>query len=330
MVNVANGLREVGRRLERAGHDVIFVSGWQSRGAGSMRGVRGMVKHHTAGASSGEAPSLRVVTFGRAGLRNSLSHFLRGREWQGRKPRLWIVAAEVCWHAGNSRWHGTSSLNYYYLGDEEESVGTSREPWKSSELELSADLDVVCADVFNYDVGVVTAEHKEVAIPSGRKVDRHSISGPSWRRRVRSHAVGTPQPKPEPKPEDEEVMKRSSKVRGDGAGAVARELCDDWLDAYNGFRRANGWSKSSWQRLGVKDVVDTATVNRVQSICRMTRPATVPNPGDNSEIHLSLLSLVAFEAARLRQATGSIKRQEQDEEAVRLINELRAKVEAAE
>lgn len=53
------------------GSRVEEVPGWRTRGKGTLR-PRGMIQHHTAGAHSGEAPSLRTVTFGRAGLRNLL------------------------------------------------------------------------------------------------------------------------------------------------------------------------------------------------------------------------------------------------------------------
>lgn len=123
---------------------------------------------------------------------------------------------------------------------------------------------------------------------------------------------------------DEEIMQRSNEKRGDGSGAAVQEICNDWLDGYNAFRAADGLPASSWSKLAVDDIVGNDTINRVQSICIMTRASTIPEPGNNEAIHMAHVSLVGFEAARLRQAANSLKDEQRGEGMQQVIDDLRA------
>lgn len=172
-MDAVTGLREVARRMRELGHEVEFVPGWESRGAGKLT-PRGAVNHHTAGSlSGGTAASLRVVTFGRPGLVNALCN-----TYSDRNGKLYVVAAGVAWHAGVGGWLSLAG-NSTVLGHEAENDGVG-EPWDPFHLEMLADLDRVQCAVFGFGPPNV-CEHKEW---TSRKIDRTGIDGPAWRRRI--------------------------------------------------------------------------------------------------------------------------------------------------
>lgn len=179
-MDAVTGLRVVRDRLRRLGHEVVEVPGWETRGrgAGPIR-PSGAVDHWTAGPRTGDAPSLRVVTYGREGLRNALCN-----TYTSRHPRLYIVAARVAWHAGAGSWPGLDGNRE--LGHEAECSGPGG--WSAGQLALIDDLDRVQADVFGYSLANVI-DHFEWA--PGRKVDCTDVGGPARRNRLRS---GTPLP----------------------------------------------------------------------------------------------------------------------------------------
>jgi hypothetical protein len=174
-MDAVRGLRIVRDELRARGHKVVEVPGWETRGHGDVLEPAGAVNHWTAGARTGNAPSLRVVTHGRPGLRNALCH-----TYQDRAATLYIVAARVAWHAGAGSWPGLAG-NRDCLGHEPECAGPG--DWRPGQLELLADLDVVQALVFNYPLGRII-DHFEWTT---RKVDRHDVGGPPWRRRLETH-----------------------------------------------------------------------------------------------------------------------------------------------
>ena len=60
------------RAVKNAGVKYRKVSGWASRGHGTMGSIQSIICHHTAGPASGNAPSLNVVAYGRPGLSGPL------------------------------------------------------------------------------------------------------------------------------------------------------------------------------------------------------------------------------------------------------------------
>ena len=88
-----------------------------------MSGVEGVVLHHTAGAATGDYPSLAVVRDGRPGLPGPLAHL-----GLARSGTVYVIAAGLAYHAGASDWAGFVDLNATFLGIEGESVGT-RDDW---------------------------------------------------------------------------------------------------------------------------------------------------------------------------------------------------------
>lgn len=158
---------------------VVEIPGWETRGKGPMPTIRGHVQHHVGGPRLGDAVSLRTVTFGRAGLRNSLSMWFTART----SGVVYLVAAGVSWHAGASLWGGYSSLNGRFAGNEAEHSGSAFEPWSEASLHAQAAVAYEMRRAFDHPLGNI-ADHKEVAVPRGRKPDRVNIDGGQWRRRI--------------------------------------------------------------------------------------------------------------------------------------------------
>ena len=169
MSDTAADLRRCLDILDGWGTPIVQVPGWETRGKGAMT-TRGHLEHHTAG-GRGVAASLRVVTFGRAGLRNSLSRWYVDRAGVG-----YLVALNVSWHAGA----GVKGTNATLSGTEGENNGVD-EPWSEPMKETMARITAAEAIVFGYDAGKVW-EHREHA--PRRKVDRTDIDPDQWRARV--------------------------------------------------------------------------------------------------------------------------------------------------
>lgn len=165
------GLAEVARRVKSDGWPVEFVPGWETRGRGAVT-ARGAVNHWTAGPRTGNAPSLRTVTYGRAGLRNALCNTYSSRE-----PRLYVVAARTAWHAGRGSWQGVTG-NSNVLGHEAENSGQGE--WTPEHLALIESLDRAQLAVFGYGLHML-CDHFEW---TPRKIDRIDVGGSPWRARV--------------------------------------------------------------------------------------------------------------------------------------------------
>lgn len=169
MSDTAADLRRCLNILDGWGIPIVQVPGWETRGKGAMT-TRGHLEHHTAG-GSGVAASLRVVTFGRAGLRNSLSRWYVDRAATG-----YLVALNVSWHAGA----GVKGTNVILSGTEGENNGVD-EPWSEPMKETMARITAAEAIVFGYSANRVW-EHREHA--PRRKIDRTGIDPDQWRARV--------------------------------------------------------------------------------------------------------------------------------------------------
>jgi hypothetical protein len=80
--------------LTAAGVTVAPVDGWQRRGRPGFA-PDGVMLHHTAGAKTGDAPSLSLCIDGRPGLSGPLCHILVGRDGTAH-----LIAANIANHAG--------------------------------------------------------------------------------------------------------------------------------------------------------------------------------------------------------------------------------------
>lgn len=169
--------------LRALGHEVTYVPGWESRGAGRFARIETRLEHHDAfPASTGHAGGLRTCTFGRPDLRNSLCMFYFASDGV-----IWIVAAGISWHAGKG--HITS--NAVSAGSEARNSGLG-EPWPAVQDRAMLDTDAICAIVWGTEV----YEHKEHS--STGKIDRTGYDGPTWRSRVRAREAQLRQDGPNP------------------------------------------------------------------------------------------------------------------------------------
>lgn len=157
--------------VRTSGLTVVEVPGWRTRGHGSMKAVRGVVLHHTAGGATGDYPSLSVVRDGRAGLAGPLANL-----GLTRSGKVLVIAAGLAYHAGAGSGFGLpeNGANAYMLGIEAESTGSVAGDWTAAQLDAYPRLAAALARGYGFDVGMVVA-HKEWA--PGRKVDPRGWPG---------------------------------------------------------------------------------------------------------------------------------------------------------
>lgn len=151
--------------LRAAKCTVVESAGWQSRGRAEMGPVKGVLCHHTAGAKSGNAPSLPLIINGRPDLPGPLSHLHLARD-----GTFTVIAAGRCNHAGAGEWHGITTGNSNFIGIEAENMGTLADPWPDVQIEAYA--RGVAAILKHIGASEqMCAGHKEYALPHGRKID---------------------------------------------------------------------------------------------------------------------------------------------------------------
>lgn len=157
LTNLADVARSAGLR-------VVETSGWKTRGHGGFGAVLSVVCHHTgtSAAAPGDYPSLNVVTKGRADLAGPLCNYGLGRD-----GTVYVVAAGVAWHAGdtiNDAVYGNS----HAVGIEAEGSGSAA--WPDAQLDAYARLCKAIAKAFGFSTTRIQG-HKEICYPHGRKVD---------------------------------------------------------------------------------------------------------------------------------------------------------------
>lgn len=114
--------------LRAEGLKVIEHDGWQNRGHGDFKDIRGCLIHHTAG---GGANDWRIVQNGRPDLPGPLAQLVLERDGTYR-----VIAAGVCWHAGRGSWPGwpTNNANFHTIGIEAVNDGRGQ-PWPDVQLD---------------------------------------------------------------------------------------------------------------------------------------------------------------------------------------------------
>lgn len=165
---------------------VVELAGWETRGRpGEPFGpVKGVLCHHTAGARTGNAPSLGEIVNGRTGpkpLPGPLAHLHLARD-----GTFTIVAAGHCNHAGPGKWQGITTGNTSFIGIEAENVGDGTDPWPDVQIEAYAK---GCAAILKH-IGapvIMCAGHKEYA--PKRKVDP-SFPMDAFRLKVAAYMAG--------------------------------------------------------------------------------------------------------------------------------------------
>lgn len=162
-------LTQLAKVARRTGYPVTEVPGWRKRGHGPQPQVRGVVVHHTAGATAGgDYPSMGVVRDGRTGLPGPLSHF-----GLGRSGRIYVIAAGRCYHNAPST--SPDHTNSASIGIEAENNG--RQPWPREQLDAYHKLCAELCREFDLPVSRVKG-HKEV---NTGKPDPHSINMNTFR-----------------------------------------------------------------------------------------------------------------------------------------------------
>lgn len=161
-------------RCRGYGVNVVEVAGARTRGHGQMGPINGIVCHHTAGAASGDYPSLAVVRDGRPGLRGPLSQFGIGRD-----GTIYWIASGVAYHAGVAQ---TGYTNTRSWGIEAENTGRG-EAWGAQQMHAYR---VLCRELAReWDLPFDNIRgHKEVALPLGRKTDPAGIDMGQFRTSV--------------------------------------------------------------------------------------------------------------------------------------------------
>lgn len=151
--------------LLNAGLKVAEQPGWRTRGRGDVGPTKGVICHHTAGAKTGNMPSLGVVTNGRPDLPGPLAQLCLGRD-----GTYFVVAAGRCNHAGVGNWQGFTAGNTNFIGIEAENTGQATDPWPAVQMDayrrgVAAILKKIRANA------IMCCGHKEYALPIGRKND---------------------------------------------------------------------------------------------------------------------------------------------------------------
>lgn len=151
--------------LRARGLKVVEQPGWKTRGRDWPAEPKGILCHHTAGAKTGNAPSLKLVTEGRPDLPGPLSQLVLGRD-----GTFYVVAAGRSNHAGPGIWEGITTGNSSFIGIEAENMGTTADPWPAAQMEAYAQ---GCAAILLRlgQPAKMVAGHKEYARPRGRKID---------------------------------------------------------------------------------------------------------------------------------------------------------------
>ena len=149
------------RAVKNAGVKYKKVSGWASRGHGTMGSIQSVIVHHTAGPKRGNSPSLNVVAYGRPGLSGPLAQLFLARD-----GTVYLVAAGISYHAG--RVSSNRYANSHAIGIEAEATGL--DSWPAHQIEEYAKLCKALCKEFGLSYSRVQG-HKEVAVPRGRKPD---------------------------------------------------------------------------------------------------------------------------------------------------------------
>src|SRR5690606_31562951 len=188
---------ELPQKLRARGLTVVEVAGWETRGNEFPVRPDGAMRHWDAIASKLPTAGLGVITNGRPDLVGPLANVYQSRHVdKNGLDVVYVIASGKANHAGRGQWNGMSG-NYAFLGLEiawsgaSEKFSAKRE--LTSELVMRALLD--CAQGTNPNDA---CEHREYALPKGRKIDTN-LDGNELRRRM-ADLNKKPAPVPAPKP----------------------------------------------------------------------------------------------------------------------------------
>ena len=191
--------------LKDAGLKVKEERGWKSRGHGSMKGFHGILLHHTAGAKTGNFPSLNVVKNGRPGLGGPLANLGLARD-----GTWYAIASGKAWHAGRGSydWKNDNvkikSGNDYLIGIEAENTGVSNDhPWPEEQVNSYVKGVAALLNHLNLESDRAIG-HKEW---TSRKIDP-SFDMDKFRHKLKAHMNGEDVGDYWPIPSTREIQKR--------------------------------------------------------------------------------------------------------------------------
>ena len=207
--------------VRTSGLHVIEVDGWQTRteahypsGMGSPRGV---VCHHTGSVgAAGDYPTLNTIIHGRVDLPGPLAQL-----GLGRSGTVYVIAAGLCYHAGDGSWPGLRG-NWDCIGIEAESEGYGRD-WTPEQRDAYPRLCAALCDGYAIDAALVIA-HREWA--PQRKVDPTGIDMTQLRATVSDllagHSGEGGDHDPLDPPEEDDMTPDQAKQLATVAAAVAK------------------------------------------------------------------------------------------------------------
>jgi hypothetical protein len=202
--------------LRAGGLPVVEHAGWKTRGRPGTFTPKGVLVHHTAGARTGDLPSLSYVISGSSALPGPLSQLMLSRSGV-----FHVVASGRCNHAGAgwASWVGNNG-NSNLIGIEAESVG-SRDDWTPAQRAAYPKGVAALLRYMGLDESRCLA-HKEWALPRGRKTDPAFWEMNQFRASVRAHLRGTAPPPPE----DDDLSAAAEKMINEIHSKVVRERYD--------------------------------------------------------------------------------------------------------
>jgi peptidoglycan hydrolase-like protein with peptidoglycan-binding domain len=133
--------------------------------------IVGVMCHHTAGARTGNMPSLETLKIGRKakpgrkGLPGPFAQLGLARD-----GTFIVIAAGRAIHAGEGQFNGIRTGNSSFIGIEAENVGTPSDPWPAVQLDAYQRGVAAILRRIGKDQTFCCA-HREFALPPGRKID---------------------------------------------------------------------------------------------------------------------------------------------------------------
>ncbi len=145
---------EILDHLRSQGLTVIETNGWRTRGSETFD-PKGSVCHHTAGAATGDHPSLNVVIYGRSDLPGPLCNVYQSRQKDSNGlDVVWLIAAGRANHAGTGGWRGLTG-NSKVWGLEIEHVGTTAEPFPAERRDTAVRVHTAFAKCSQFESDLV-------------------------------------------------------------------------------------------------------------------------------------------------------------------------------
>ena len=176
------------------GVDVVFVSGWTTRGRDTLR-PQYIVEHCTSDPSPLSTANMeRILSNGHGVISgNSIC-----TDWITRSAQVRVIASGISWHAGNSSWRNSPQLNPISLGTEIQRAAS--QSITASQLRAAHLWTKARSIAFGIPV-INVCTHSECGLPRGRKVDprltpTRSLSGTAWRHDLTNFVDPTRPPTP--------------------------------------------------------------------------------------------------------------------------------------